>query len=298
MPGGLLSLKDFSPYQFSALLDLALEIKNKPARYCRRLENQIAGWVAGPEKSFPVEPSFQTAVAGLGGDYIPCPFPSPRRDSLFVLKHLEKWMNCVLAGAFPHSQIMEWERRLIIPVINTGSDIFNPCRALADLFTLKEFNLDLNSLRLAYIGGRTPVLNSLIQGLAKTGAHLHIACPKNLKPDENILDPAGKEGKETGFSLTVGHDPGEAALDADVLYTDCGWQENASGTDAEKFRITSQLVRNAGSRVIVLHGHSLTAGEEIERRVIEGLQSAVLKQWENTLHIQKAIMVSLLKVKK
>jgi ornithine carbamoyltransferase len=293
MPDGLLSLSEITPYQFSAFLDLVNEIKKKPTGYSRRLAHKIIGEVRGPETALPIDPSFHTATAGLGGSYIPCPLPSPPHDYLFTLMHLEKGMDCLVTGAFSHSCLNIWRNELSIPIINNGSDTFNPCRALADLFTLKEHNLDLNSLHFAYIGGRTPVLNSLIQALAKTGSALSIACPENDVPDSDIVNNAVREGNQTGFSLHIGQDPEEAAVNANVLYTDCGWQTNVSSKEAEKFRITPELLQFAGKEALVFHGHSLSAGKEIHYSVLSGGQSAALNQWENTLHVQKAIMVSL-----
>ncbi len=297
MPAGLLSLSDISPYDMSALLDLAHNIKRKPSRYYGYLAHQTIAEIRRPETVLPSEPSFHTAAAGLGGSLIPCQFPSPPQDYLFALKHLEKGMDILVTGAFSHSKLPEWQNSLEVPLINNGSDTFNPCRALADIFTLKEYRFDLNSLHIAYIGGRTPVLNSLIQALAKTGAALYIACPESVLPDSNILNSAVRESGQTGFSLQLGQDPEDAAVNADILYTDCGWQQNASQNEAEKFRITPGLIKAAGKNALVFHGHSLSAGKEIEPSVLHGSQSAVLNQWENTLHIQKAIMVLLVKMK-
>jgi len=295
MPAHFISLQDVSPYEFSTLLDLARDIKNNPVRYKRRLEDTMVGWITRPEKIFPPEPSFHVAAAGLGGKFIPFKFPFHQRDPLFSLRHLEKWMDILVAEALPHSQLTEWSENLSIPVINSGSDRYNPCRAAADLFTLKEWGLDLNFLKIVYIGGKTPVLHSLIHGLAKTGSHLHIACPKGKEPDQEVLNQAEQTGNTSGFSYSLGHDPGAAVNQADVLYTDSGWNTN---TGEEKFHITPELLRRTGKEILIFHGHSLSAGEEISRNVIKGPQSAVLKQWENTLHIQKAIMVSLVKIMK
>lgn len=298
MPKGLLSLSNITPYQFSDLLDLAHDIKSKPARYSGHLAHKTIGEIIAPESASPAEPSFHAAVAGLGGTFIPCAFPSPPPDVFFALRHLEIGKDCLITRAFSYLELKQWHNQLDIPILSHGSDTFNPCRVLSDLFTLKELSLDLNSLHIAYIGGRTPVLHSLINGLSKTGSSLHIACPESMLPKAQIVNEAVFEGKQTGFSLKVEQSPENAAKNADVLYTDWGWQQSVSKSEAKKFRITRRLIETAGKDVLVFHGHSLSAGNEIEAGILTGPHSAVLKQWENTLHIQKAIMVLLLKIKK
>jgi ornithine carbamoyltransferase len=298
MPEGLLSLSNITPYQFSDLLDLAHDIKSKPGRYAGYLAHKTVGEIIVPERALPAEPSFHAAVAGLGGTFIPCAFQSPPPDVFFTLRHLEMGKDLLITRAFSYLELKECRNQLNIPILNHGSDTFNPCRVLSDLFTLKELSLDLNSLHIAYIGGRTPVLHSLIHGLSKTGSSLHIACPKSMLPEAHILNEAVFEGKQTGFSLKMEQSPEKAVKNADVLYTDCGWQHAVSKNEAEKFRITPELIETAGKNGLVFHGHSLYAGKEVETGILTGPHSAVLKQWENTLHIQKAIMVLLLKIKK
>jgi ornithine carbamoyltransferase len=298
MPTGLLSLADVSPYQFSTMLDLAHEIKQKPGRFHKRLKHCILGEIKGPPAACPPALSFHQAVAALGGRYISHSFHETAKINLFTLRHLEAGLDGLISEAFPHSLLNQWVLSLKMPLINNGSDTFHPCRVLADIFTLKEEGLDLNSLKITYIGGVTPVLNSLIQGLSKTGSSLKITCPENSRPDPALLKTALNAGIKSGFSVKMEHDPEAAYADTDVLYTDCGWQHKAGGGESEKFRITAETVKKAGNRILVLHGHSLAPGPEIETAVLEGPQSAVLNQWENTLHIQKAIMVLLLGMNK
>jgi ornithine carbamoyltransferase len=58
--------------------------------------------------------------------------------------------------------------------------------------------------------------------------------------------------------------------------------------------VNNELLAHAKDDAIVLHCLPAHRGEEITDAVMDGPQSAVFDQAENRLHIQKAIMVSLI----
>ena len=75
-------------------------------------------------------------------------------------------------------------------MINGLTDVEHPCQALGDLFTLQERLGDLRGGKLAYVGdGNNNVTHSLMDGAAKTGLSLCIACPADAAyaPDPAVL---------------------------------------------------------------------------------------------------------------
>jgi ornithine carbamoyltransferase len=98
----------------------------------------------------------------------------------------------------------------------------------------------------------------------------------------------------------VTHDPGAAARGADVLYTDVwtsmGQEEDHAQRlrDFQGFQLDRGMVQQAGPDVLVMHCLPAHRGEEITDEVMDGPHSIVFDQAENRLHMQKAILVTLL----
>jgi ornithine carbamoyltransferase len=122
-----------------------------------------------------------------------------------------------------------------------------------------------------------------------------LACPPGYEPDPAITAEAGSRAHIT-------HDANEAALDADVVYTDV-WTSMGQEAEAkarrrafQPYQVNERLVALARRDAIVMHCLPAHRGEEITDAVIDGPQSVVFDQAENRLHVQKAIMLWLLGV--
>jgi ornithine carbamoyltransferase len=75
-------------------------------------------------------------------------------------------------------------------------------------------------------------------------------------------------------------------------------QENEAGRRREAFsgfRVDADLLRHANKDYLVMHCLPAHRGEEITDDVIDGSHSVVFDEAENRMHIQKAILVKLLK---
>jgi ornithine carbamoyltransferase len=103
-----------------------------------------------------------------------------------------------------------------------------------------------------------------------------------------------------GAQITVVHDPLEAVRGAQALYTDV-WasmgQEEEQAQREQAFAgwcLDEDLLAEADPRAIVLHCLPAHRGEEISAGVIEGTASRVFDQAENRLHVQQALLATLL----
>ena len=89
--------------------------------------------------------------------------------------------------------------------------------------------------------------------------------------------------------------------EADVVYTDVwasmGQKDQADKKSRllEKFQINASLLAGASPDCLVMHCLPAERGKEITDEVMDGPNSVVFDQAENRLHIQKAIMVFLLR---
>jgi len=188
-----------------------------------------------------------------------------------------------------------------VPVINGLSDLLHPCQALADYFTLRERRGDLAGLKMAYVGDGNNVAHELMFGAVKLGMRFSIACPTGYEPNPLIYKSAVREAQKLGSPLPeVSSDLLEAVAEADAVYTDV-W--TSMGQEAESkerrgafqgFQVTPEMMAAAGPPAVFMHCLPAHRGEEVAAEVIDGPQSVVFDEAENRLHVQKAILVTLM----
>jgi ornithine carbamoyltransferase len=213
-----------------------------------------------------------------------------------VARVLSRYVDCIVARTYRHSDLETLARYATVPVVNALSDLSHPCQCLADLLTVREKKGRLSGVVMAYIGDGNNVAHSLILGAAKTGMQLRIACPQGFEPDGAIVERSEADRKATGATLSILRAPVEAAVGADVLYTDV-W--TSMGQEAEMarrreafaaYRIDAALLQLAKPDAVVMHDLPAHRGEEITDEVIDGPQSVVFDQAENRLHAQKGLL--------
>lgn len=248
--------------------------------------------------------SFERAMQQLGGSAM---YLSPQeirlgeRESVAdVARVLSRYVDGIMARVFAHADIVELAAHASVPVINGLSDLYHPCQALADYLTIWDRFDKLAGMRLTYIGDGNNVVHSLLLGGAKLGVHVSVATPPGYEPDPAIVQAAREAARLTGASISLFHDPAEAAHGADALYADV-W--TSMGQEAETkerlarfqgYQIDALLLAKAAPHAIVLHCLPAHRGEEIAAEVIDGPQSAVFDQAENRMHAQKAVLLQLL----
>jgi ornithine carbamoyltransferase len=187
-----------------------------------------------------------------------------------------------------------------VPVINMLSDFSHPCQGLADLQTVREKKGKLEGVALAYIGDGNNVAHSLMFGGAKCGMDVRVATPEGHAPFPQVVDRSTELAAQNGGRVSVTNVVAEAAVGADVLYTDV-WASMGQESEAdsrketfERYRVDSKVASMASDEVIVMHCLPAHRGEEIAADVIDGPRSVVWDQAENRLHAQKALLAWLL----
>ncbi len=299
----LLSDFDLSKKDIEQILALALEIKKNPANYSKALQGKILGLIF-QKPSTRTKASFEAAMYQLGGNVIFLDSVNSqigRGESLAeTAKILAGYTSVIGARLFYQKDLEEMAKVSSVPIINALTDLYHPCQILADLLTIKEKKGKLAGLKLAYFGdGGNNVAHSLIVSCSKVGMNISIACPKNEKyqPSKAILAKAKKEalGK---IEITENWN---AAENADILYTDT-WV--SMGMEKEKetrvkdliaYQINSGTLEKAKPNCIVMHCLPAYIGYEITEDVLKGKQSVIYGQAENRLHVQKALLLWLLK---
>ena len=106
---------------------------------------------------------------------------------------------------------------------------------------------------------------------------------------------------KSGAQIRWGEDPVAAVRGASFVYTDT-WtsmgQEKESAIRREAFspyQVNADVMALAKPNALVMHCLPAHRGEEITEDVLDSPQSVVFEQAENRLHVQKAVMVWLLR---
>jgi ornithine carbamoyltransferase len=237
--------------------------------------------------------TFETGMTQLGGHAIylaPADIQLGKRESIpDVARNLSRWVDFIMARVFTHKTVEDIAKNATIPVINALSDVEHPCQIMADLFTVAEHKGSIDNITLAYIGDGNNVCNSFVAASSILGFRLHIATPAGYEPDEHYIK------RSSNVMLT--HDPKEAVVAADIVYTDVWASMGQEQETAERkqifapYQINQKLLAHAKKDYLVMHCLPAHRGEEITDEVIDGPNSVVLDEAENRLHVQKGILV-------
>ena len=303
MKRDFLALSQFTKAELDAMFALTKELKQKTKSGVEHhlLKGKSLAMIF-EKSSTRTRISFEVGMYQLGGHPL---FISskdsqmgrgePIKDSARVMA---RYCDGVMIRTFAQETVEEFARYSSVPVINGLTDLHHPCQIMADIFTVIEHRGGYQGLKFAWIGDGNNMANSWIEAAAIFGFDLTLACPQGYDPAPRVLEWARQQG---GSRIVVTRDPKEAASGADVLNTDV-WA--SMGQEEEQkirekafagFQLNEELLDLAKGNAMVLHCLPAHRGEEISDDVIEGPHSAVWDEAENRLHVQKAIMATLMK---
>ena len=295
-----LSSFDLTSNEVSALLDLAIQLKNGERRI--DLGNRVLGLIFR-KASTRTRVSFQVAMARLGGQTVDLNIQNtqlgrgePLEDTARVLS---RYCDALAIRTYDHQELIDYSKWSTIPIINALTDLEHPCQALADFLTVKETFGYIKGLDICYIGDGNNVANSLLSCAVLLGANLRVISPKGFEPKASFLDLVKSFNKGNSL-IQISNNPLDSAKGAKVIYTDV-WasmgQENEKKVREEAFKdfcVNEDLLSNAHDEAIVLHCLPAHRGEEISNAVMESKSSRIFEQAENRLHVQQALLAALL----
>jgi len=299
----LLTGMEWSPAQTRELLHLAADVKARPDRYRGALAGRFLALIF-EKPSLRTRVSFEVGIASLGGSSVfldhTVTHLGERETIPDVAKSLSRWVNGIVARVFKQESLSQLAENSHVPVINALSDLYHPCQAFADFFTLEERFGNLRGLKIAYVGDGNNVCHSLLSVGARAGAHIRIATPDGFEPDASVVSESKRIARETRGKIEFLHSPEEAVADAQAIYTDV-WtsmgQEEESVSRAAAFanyQVNDALFSHAAEDAIFMHCLPAHRGAEVSAGVMDSPRSIVFEQAENRLHVQKAILLTLL----
>ncbi|OBZ10841.1 ornithine carbamoyltransferase [Bacillus sp. FJAT-26390] len=300
----LLSLKEFSKDMIQSIIHQAVEMKQSPERFYHATERK--GLLMLFQKtSTRTSLSFQSGINQLGGYSVVMDWDSSN-FSISPIQYEARYAsrNCdvIMARLKKHSDVLELAQYSSVPVINGCCEKYHPCQALADLMTIYEVAGTFEGITLTYVGIHNNVANSLVAGCTAMGVKLLLVTPIVNTPswDEELMQAA----YQSGYVENAAH-LSEAVSRSDFVYTDT-WVDmeffHESHYEEEKNHrmeqmLPYQLNRNnlKGFSPYIMHDMPIHPGYEIEAELVESDRSVIYQQAENRMHVQKALLLYLLK---
>ena len=299
----LLTGMEWGPARVRELFHLAADIKARPDRYRGALEGKFLAMIF-EKPSLRTRVTFEVGIASLGGASVFLDHTATRlgaRESIRdVAKNLERMVHGIVARVFSQDSLDGLAEHGRIPVINALSDRFHPCQALADFFTLEERFDGLRGLKFAYVGDGNNVCHSLLTIAARVGAHIRVATPAGYEPDATVIAEAKRVARETRGKIEIIHSAEDAVADAQAIYTDVwasmGQEEESAARELAfaGYQVNEGLLSQAAPDTVFMHCLPAHRGSEVTEGVIDSEHSIVFDQSENRLHVQKAILLTLL----
>lgn len=301
MKQNLLTFADWTPSAMQNLLELAHTIKQTPAAYAKVLAGKSVAAVF-EKPSLRTRVSFDIGINKLGGHmvYLDCQAGklAGREDAKDMAANLSCWADAIVGRVNAHSTLEQFVSASRVPVINALCDMYHPCQALADYLTLYETFGKVDGLTMAYVGDGNNVTHSLLLVGALLGCHQIVVTPPGHTADATIVAKAKAIGQQTGAHISETTQVSDAR-GADVLYADT-WLSMGDTTPLatikEKFmpyQVNEALMAQTGARY-VLHCQPAHRDLEITSTLIDSEQSLVMRQAENRMHGQNAILTHLL----
>jgi ornithine carbamoyltransferase len=292
-----LKLSDLNKDEVLELIKETTELKQLKAKGTahRPLEGKSLGMIFN-KNSTRTRISFEVGMFELGGHSLfltPDQMQLGRGETIAdSARVLSRYLDGILIRTFDFKEVEELAKHASIPVINGLTDLNHPIQVLSDLFTIHEKLGHLDEIKIAYVGDGNNVAYSWITAAAMFDLRLSVACPASCKPElpKEISIPD---------SIEITEDPFFAVKDADVIYTDV-WismgQEDADEKVSllKPYQINQSLVDAAKKDTLVMHCLPAHREMEITAEVLEGKNSIVFDQAENRLHLQKALLKTLL----
>jgi ornithine carbamoyltransferase len=320
----LLSMDDLTPQEIRHLLRLAAALK--AAKLSGTERHRLAGRniaLIFEKDSTRTRTGFEVAAYDQGAHvtYIgPTGSQIGHKESMKdTARVLGRIYDAIEYRGFSQNKIEKLAAYAGVPVYNGLTDETHPTQTLADFMTMREFtHKHLSDLAVAFLGdGRNNVARSLAVGAAKVGIDMRIAAPKSLWPDNAFIRHVNDIGAQTGGSLTLTKDVGEAVDGVDFIYTDV-WlsmgENEAAWPDRTKklkpYRVTAKVMAETGNAFTkfmhclpAFHDAETEVGADIAKRfgidcmevtdeVFESPASIVFDQAENRMHTIKAVLVA------
>ena len=299
MPNNFINFDQFSQNDLQGIIDRAISLKkeHKSGLINETLKNKTLAMIFD-KSSTRTRVSFEAGMTQLGGQSlflsekdIQLGRGEPITDSAIVISSM---VDAIMLRMSSHEDIVEFSKHSSKPVINALSDESHPCQILADLMTYQEHRGSIKGKKIAWIGDGCNVCQTYMQAAAIFDFDLSIATPPGYGPSVDFI-----EKYKTNISYF--ENPNDACRGADIIVTDV-WTSMGQELEIKQreaafkgFQVDQKLMSQAKDDAIFMHCLPAYRGKEVSAEVIDGEQSVVWSEAENRLHVQKSLLLYLIK---
>ena len=315
-----LKLLDYTPEEIRFLLDISKDFKEKKKLHIEHKYLPNKNIVLLFEKtSTRTRCAFEVAALdlGMGVTYLdPNASQMGKKESIAdTAKVLGRMYDGIEYRGYSQTIVEELAKNAGVPVWNGLTTEFHPTQMLADIMTVEENFGYLKGLKLVFMGdARNNVANSLMVVCAKMGINFVACAPRELWPQEELVNTCKEIASINGCTITLEEDVNIATKDANVIYTDV-WVSMGEPDEVwasrikllSPYQVNMSVMSNASENAIFLHClpsfHDLntTIGKEIYEKfglkemevtdeVFNSPKSKVFDEAENRLHTIKAVI--------
>jgi ornithine carbamoyltransferase len=316
-----ITLKDFTPQEINYLLDLSADLKAKKRAGIKG--NLLEGkniCLLFQKSSTRTRCAFEVGAYDEGANvtYLTNSQMGKKETVEDTARVLGRYYDGIEFRGFKQSDVDALAKYSGVPVWNGLTDLYHPTQILADMLTIKE-NIDkpLNKAKFVFVGdARNNMGNSLMIGAAKLGMHFVALAPKELWPEDELVNDMREVAKETGAIIELTDDIDEAVINADAIYTDVWVSMGEEHLFEERinllkdYQVNAEMMAKTGNENTIFmhclpafHNDETEVGKEIKEKfgldamevtddVFEGKNSVVFDEAENRMHTIKAVMVA------
>jgi N-acetylornithine carbamoyltransferase len=328
-----LSTGDFTTIELTALIDLAAQIKAR--QYSERPLAGRSVALIFFNQSLRTRTSMEIAVYELGGNATSLDIGKGTwnleyRENVVMdtdkaehiieaARVLSRYVAAIGVRAFPemNNYAEDMQDRVVrgfakysdVPVFNLESSRFHPFQALADILTIREKLGELKGQRAVLSWAWHPrtlpmaVPNSFALVAAQFGLDLTIACPPEYDLGDEVMQEIHSQSAANGGTLHISRDYRQACAGAKIIYAKSWGGKDFYGDAAadlatreayKDWRI-DEAVMDSTDKGWFMHCLPVRRNVIVTDGVLDGPQNAAIDEAENRLHVQKAVLASILK---
>ncbi|MGH3508842.1 MAG: ornithine carbamoyltransferase, partial [Nocardioidaceae bacterium] len=218
---------DFTPKEWTFLLDLAAELK--AAKYGGSEQPRLSGKniaLIFEKSSTRTRCAFEVAAFDQGArvTYLdPTGSQIGHKESMAdTARVLGRMYDGIEYRGSAQENVETLAAYAGVPVWNGLTDEWHPTQTLCDMLTMREHSTKHDGeISFAYLGdAHNNVGNSLLVAGAMMGMDVRMVAPRSLWNADHIVQQADRIAKATGARLSQTDDVAEGAAGVDFLYTD------------------------------------------------------------------------------
>lgn len=317
-----LTLKDFTQDEIKYLLNLAKDLKDKKRSGIKGNLLEGKNIVLLFEKaSTRTRCAFEVAALDEGGHVTflgSGDSQMGKKESIEdTAKVLGRFYDGIEFRGFKQETVEILAQNAGVPVWNGLTDLYHPTQILADFLTVMEhISKPLNKVKFVYVGdARNNMGNSLMIGATKMGMDFWAIAPKELWPEDELVNEMKEVAKETGASINFSENIDDVK-NADVIYTDVWVSMGEEDRFKERidilkpYQVNMEMIKKAENEDMIFlhclpafHDINTKTGQEIYEKyglkemevtdeVFRSRYSKVFDEAENRMHTIKAVMVA------